>query len=107
MGLRILVGKDDGGAGHDVAVFYDSTTGWAFGPVFGGVEGHERLEDPHTEANEFLAWMTGAEQGETLVVFPEGYWADSPRTDPRKISESGLERLYAIWAGRRAEEVPS
>ena len=43
MGCRILEDKENG------AVFYCSTTGWAFGPVM----------DDEEEAEEFMNWLHG------------------------------------------------
>lgn len=57
MGVRVIVGKDEGGEGQDVAVFYDSTTGWAFGPVFGGIPKHPGLEEGKDEAEAFFAHL--------------------------------------------------
>lgn len=52
MGVRILHDSTEG-----VACFYDSTVGWAFGPLFNGVEDHPSLEDPVEEAEAFLAYL--------------------------------------------------
>ncbi len=45
MGVRILVGREQG-CENEQAVLFCSTTGWAFGPLF----------ESETEAEEFLEW---------------------------------------------------
>lgn len=53
MGLRIIVGHEDGGAGPECAVLYCSTMGIAFGPVISDPDGI----DAHSYASAFLAWL--------------------------------------------------
>jgi hypothetical protein len=67
MGVRILEGKEG-------AVFYCSTTGWAFGPLMASRE----------EAEAFLKWLK-------LTPLRVPGW----RHDPRQLTDSGLRRAYA------------
>lgn len=76
MGQRIIIGHEQGSE-HEVAVLFDSVTGWAFGPVFDerdGIAGEDRLEA-------FLDWLEGA----------------AGTTDLRSMKESEVEALVARW----------
>lgn len=75
MGCRVLEGKMDGGE-QSAAVLYDSTSGYAFGPLF----------DDADTANDFIAWC----QKET-------------NHDPRHHNGTGtLEDLVDLWRKERA-----
>jgi hypothetical protein len=75
MGIRILDGGDQG------AIFYNSTTDWAFGPKMGSVE----------EAEAFLLWA-----------------ADQGVGDLRRLDDADLAALYAqaltYWATDQGRE---
>lgn len=98
MGCRILAGKLDGGNGREAAVFYCSTTGIAFGPVFEGLNDPGELSDPHDEAEAFAKWL------ESHPVEVARFDRGGPykgryemTTDPREIPERKLLDLYKQW----------
>jgi hypothetical protein len=74
MSVRILHDEAD-----EQAVLYCSTTGWAFGPVFGASDD----KDARERAEAFLRW---------LVV------------DARDPSEKELERRYSDWQAQEATQ---
>lgn len=80
MGCRIIEGKKDGH--RDCAVFYCSTTEWAFGPVMGDYE----------EAESFIAF---------LKEHPAQNGPLSGNCDPRSYTDSDLETLFSKF---RAED---
>lgn len=63
MGCRIMVGREDG-TEREMAVMFDSVTGWAFGPTF--------------------------HSGEMAMAFAR--WVESAGTDPRVLTDAGLRR---------------
>jgi hypothetical protein len=110
MGVRILIGHEQGQAGDLNAAWFDSTTDWMFGPLFTGIEGHPQLEEAEDEADAFLAYVTAdAENYARLcdISFDAAaaYVQGGPRRDPRKLSEHTIENVYGIWRGSRLEEV--
>lgn len=87
MGVRILVGHEQGDHGYEseVACLFDSVTGWAFGPIF---HRGEHGDSPEDLAEGFLRWleqMTGGRDARTILALE-------------------LEELYDRWAKR--SEVP-
>lgn len=75
MGVRVLYDPAE-----RVAVLYDSTSGWAFGPVIGdGEDGTAAGE----RAEAFLTWLD---------------------RDARVLSQSELEELWAAFCTIEAEE---
>lgn len=87
MGARIL---EDLHA--DEACLYDSTSGWAFGPVF--------KYDAYAKAKAFLAWF---HDGRVLPAAVQlgvrsllvGHGGDGK--DPREYDQGDLEKLYVEW----------
>jgi hypothetical protein len=67
MSVRILHDEAD-----EQAVLYCSTTGWAFGPVFGASDD----KDARERAEAFLRWLV---------------------TDARELSDSALANRYGEW----------
>ena len=82
MSLNIL--RHDG-EGYSYACFFDSSTMWAFGPVFSAGE---------AEALAFLKWSE-EHPGEGLLGLPGG--------DPRSLPEDKLARKYADFRGEMRE----
>jgi hypothetical protein len=79
MGVRILVGHEQGDSGYEseIACLFDSVTGVAFGPVFHRGEDGESPEDL---AQAFQDWVTETEG-----------------VDIRQKTPGDLERLYGQW----------
>jgi len=75
------------------AVMYCSTTDWAFGPVFQDDLGH----DPEERIEAFLRWLKKTPWKKEYEFAGIG-----DQTDPREMSDAGLERAYADW--REQEE---
>lgn len=82
MGCRIIEGTKDGR--NSCAVFYCSTTEWAFGPV---------MED-HEEAMAFTEYLKGHPSTNGLL---------SGDCDPRAYSDRELESLFAKFRQQRKE----
>lgn len=79
-------------AAADMAVLYDSTSDWAFGPVFYG-----DVADEKAVAFRAWFWNGGAlERAVQLGISPQPYaWCDGD--DPRDFTAADLERLYGEW----------
>lgn len=80
---------------EDMAVLYDSTSDWAFGPVFYGDEADEK-------ALSFRQWfISGAalNRARELAIHTLPFaWNDGD--DPRDYRAEDLERLYGEWRNR-------
>jgi hypothetical protein len=83
MGLRILVGHEQGDYGYErqIACLFDSVTDWAFGPIFHRAENGDSPEDL---AQAFLDWLQ--EQ------------AENNGRDVRQLPPRELEKLHDQWA---------
>jgi hypothetical protein len=83
MGVRILVGHEQGDYGYErqIACLFDSVTAWAFGPVFSRGENGDSPEDL---AQAFLDWLQEL--------------AENNGRDPRQIPSGELEKLHDRWA---------
>jgi hypothetical protein len=77
MGQRIIVGKEQG-SDREVAVLFDSTSGWAFGPV---IEEDDQGHSAEDQLEAFLAWLEDAAGG----------------TDLRCMADAQVEQLMARW----------
>lgn len=81
MGLRFIEGKD-------AVVMYDSTSGWAFGPVFDGDEALDKAEA-------FVEWFETGKATATARSLEIAEPFDG--NDARSWTAGALERLYAVW----------
>jgi hypothetical protein len=78
MGCRIIAGRDEQGTGRDVAVFYDSVTNTAFGPIMPSVDDAER----------FIEWL------DTRLMV---------NCDPRSFMPSVLANMWANFQRQQGE----
>jgi hypothetical protein len=88
MGVRTLIGTADGGS-HAAAMF-DSSSGWAFGPVF-------EAEDAEDQIEAFVGWLSS---GGAFAVRAE-LRLESPvigdGRDPREWPDAALKALIGRW----------
>lgn len=77
MGQRIIVGREQG-SDDEVAVLFDSTSGWVLGPVIAAGEDGTLAED---RAAGFLGWL-------------EATFGDS---DLRGMTDQEVERRWKAW----------
>jgi hypothetical protein len=79
------------------AVFYCSTSGWAFGPVFVS----QGIHDADERAEAFLRWL---EDTDAWVSFAKEPLWDGRRRDPRVLTDRGLSDAYGAWLAQEADQ---
>jgi len=79
-----------------VAVFYCSTSEWAFGPVFSNTADH--YADERAEA--FLRWLRETNTWSKYEKEP----IQSGRRDPRELTDGGLALAFSTWLAQEAEQ---
>jgi hypothetical protein len=88
MGVHILT---DG----EQAAFFCSTSDWAFGPVFRDDGTHDEVE----RAEAFLRWLRKTPWKKEYEFAGIG-----DQTDPREMSDAGLERAYSDWRAQEEQQ---
>lgn len=78
------------------AVFYCSTSDWAFGPVFTDHDGHDAEE----RAEAFLRWLRETDQWAHF----EKEAIQSGRRDPRELTERGLQLAFQNWSTQEHDQ---
>jgi hypothetical protein len=74
---------------REVAVMYDNTADWAFGPIFQGPGCAEDAED-------FLDWLP--RHADISLTLPGvGVILVGHGDDPRDYTDTGLERMVQRW----------
>jgi len=90
MGCRIIVGTDEYGDGAPAAVFYCSTTAWAFGPVMYEQPGVSALK----VAQMFLTWLPDDPRATDLNKLESLYYRFLTETFPRTpAGGAGVNRI--------------
>lgn len=85
MGVRILIGSEQGDAGvREKAILFDSVTGWAFGPLFSEDENDGTSAEDMAEL--FLKWLQ-----------------ENGHEDARMVPGGELRDLYGQWWQERQE----